>query len=283
MNRLLRQFTNEFNLNLVVGLFLLLSLILYSIVGTIVIDKSRANVGAFAPRLKPNWENLLGTDTQGRDVFAILTHATPKTLMIGLIAGLVGIAIGSVLGIIAGYFRGVADTIIRILTDVFITIPGIAILVVVATNLRIMSVGLIALIVASLAWRFPARSIRSQTLSLRERAYVEIARLNGVGELEIVLKEILPNLLPYIAASFVATVSASILATIGLEALGLGPQNDYTLGMMLYWAKYYGAILRGFWWWWLPPIIVIILIFVSLLFISAGMDQIVNTKLRSQA
>jgi peptide/nickel transport system permease protein len=283
MNRLLRQFTNEFNLNLVVGLFLLLSLILYSIVGTLVIDKSRANVGAFAPRLEPNWENLLGTDTQGRDVFAILTHATPKTLMIGLIAGLVGIIIGSVLGIIAGYFRGAADTIIRILTDVFITIPGIAILVVVATNLRIMSVGLIALIVASLAWRFPARSIRSQTLSLRERAYVEIARLNGVGELEIVLKEILPNLLPYIAASFVATVSASILATIGLEALGLGPQNEYTLGMMLYWAKYYGAILRGFWWWWLPPIIVIILIFVSLLFISAGMDQIVNTKLRSQA
>jgi peptide/nickel transport system permease protein len=80
----------------------------------------------------------------------------------------------------------------------------------------------------------------------------------------------------------VATVSASILATIGLEALGLGPQNEYTLGMMLYWAKYYGAILRGFWWWWLPPIVMIILIFVSLLFISAGMDQIVNTKLRSQ-
>ena len=283
MNRLLRQFTNEFNLNLIVGLLLLFGLILYSVAGTMIVDESRANIGAFTPRLSPNQENFLGTDTQGRDVFAMLAHATPNTLMIGLIAGFVGIFIGSILGILAGYFRGAVDNCIRVLTDVFITIPGIAILVVVATNLRMMSVGLIALIVASLAWRFPARSIRSQALSLRERAYVEVARLNGMGEIEIVIKEVLPNLLPYIAASFVATVSASILATIGLEALGLGPQNEYTLGMMLYWAKYYGAILRGFWWWWLPPIVMIILIFVSLLFISAGMDQIVNTKLRSQA
>ena len=280
---MLRQFTNEFNLNLIVGLLLLFGLILYSVAGTMIVDESRANIGAFTPRLSPNQENFLGTDTQGRDVFAMLAHATPNTLMIGLIAGFVGIFIGSILGILAGYFRGAVDNCIRVLTDVFITIPGIAILVVVATNLRMMSVGLIALIVASLAWRFPARSIRSQALSLRERAYVEVARLNGMGEIEIVIKEVLPNLLPYIAASFVATVSASILATIGLEALGLGPQNEYTLGMMLYWAKYYGAILRGFWWWWLPPIVMIILIFVSLLFISAGMDQIVNTKLRSQA
>ena len=282
MNRMLRQFTNEFNLSLVVGLLLLLLLLLYAFIGTMIVDESRADIGAFLPKLSPNQENILGTDTQGRDVFAMLTHATPNTLMIGLIAGFVGIFIGSILGILAGYYRGAVDACIRVMTDVFITIPGIAILVVVATNLRMMSVGLIALIVASLAWRFPARSIRSQALSLRERAYVEVARLNGMREIEIVIKEVLPNLLPYIAASFVSTVSASILSTIGLEALGLGPQNEYTLGMMLYWAKYYGAILRGFWWWWLPPIVVIVLIFVSLLFISAGMDQIVNTKLRSQ-
>ena len=104
-----------------------------------------------------------------------------------------------------------------------------------------------------------------------------------MSEVEIVFIEVLPNLLPYIAASFVLAVSSSILFTIGLEALGLGPQNEYTLGMMIYWSNYYGAILRGMWWWWFPPIIVIVWIFVSLLFISAGMDQIVNTKLRSQA
>jgi peptide/nickel transport system permease protein len=104
-----------------------------------------------------------------------------------------------------------------------------------------------------------------------------------VGELEIIVKEVLPNLFPYIAATFVATVSWAILATVGLEALGLGPQNELTLGMMLYWAQFYGAILRGFWWWWVPPIVVIVLIFVGLFFTSAGMDQLVNTRLRSVA
>ena len=115
---------------------------------------------------------------------------------------------------------------------------------------------------------------------MRERGYVQVARLNGVGDLELILKEVLPNLLPYIAASFVATVSWAILATIGLEALGLGPQNEYTLGMMIYWAQFYGAILRGFWWWWAPPIVMIVLIFVGLFFTSAGLDQLVNTRLR---
>ncbi|MCC7446435.1 MAG: ABC transporter permease subunit, partial [Anaerolineae bacterium] len=172
------------------------------------------------------------------------------------------------------------DTIIQTITDVSITIPSIAILVVIATSLRSIDVGLMALVVASLSWRFPTRTIRSQTLSLRERAYVQVGRLNGVNGLELVVFEVLPNLLPYIAASFVSTVSQSLLAAIGLEALGLGPQNEYTLGMMLYWAQFYSAILRGMWWWWLPPIVVIVLIFIGLLFTSAGMDQLVNVRLR---
>ena len=281
-NRLLKQFTNEFNSSLVAGLLLLVLLIAYATLGPILINVENANVGAFLPRLSPGSGNLLGTDIHGRDIFTVLTYATPQTLKIGLIAGLIGIGIGTAIGLIAGYFQGMIDTVIKGLVDIFITIPGIAILVVVATNTRNMTVLLISLIVASLAWRFPARAIRSQTLSLKERAYVQIARLNGMKEIEIVFKEVLPNLLPYIAASFVTTVSNSILATIGLEALGLGPQNEHTLGMMIYWAKFYDAVLRGFWWWWMPPIVIIVLIFMSLLFISAGMDQIVNTKLRSK-
>jgi peptide/nickel transport system permease protein len=282
-HRLIRQFSREFNSNLFVGLILFSIIVLYSLLGPVLVKEEYARVGSSPPKLAPCREHVLGTDTQGRDVFAVLTYATPQTLKIGLIAGMIGIGVGTFLGTIAGYFGGMVDAVIRIVTDVFVTIPGIAILIVVATNLRMMTVLLISLVVAGIAWRFPARTIRSQTLSLKERAYVQIARLNGMKEIEIVFKEVLPNLLPYIAASFVITVSASILSTIGLEALGLGPQNEYTLGMMIYWAKFYEAVLRGFWWWWFPPIIVIVLIFVSLLFISAGMDQIVNTKLRSQA
>jgi peptide/nickel transport system permease protein len=151
----------------------------------------------------------------------------------------------------------------------------------VATFIKTMTVGLMALIIASLAWVYPTRAIRAQTLSLRERAYIQVARLNGVGGLELVFREVLPNLLPYIAASFVSAVSHAVIATIGLEALGLGPQNTFTLGMMIYWSQFYGAILRGLWWWWGPPILLILVIFVALLLTSAGLDRIVNTRIRS--
>ncbi len=281
-NRLLQQFAGGQNRSLVVGLVMMVLLVAYGLFGPLLVAEERAQVGSSLPRLAPGEEHFLGTDTQGREIFAVLTHATPQTLKIGLIAGGVGIAVGTLLGILAGYFGGIVDSIIRVLTDVFITIPGMAIMIVIATNTRSMTVVLIAFIVSLLAWRFPTRTIRAQTLSLRERSYVQVARLNGMGEIEIVFREVLPNLLPYIAASFVLAVSSSILMTVGLEALGLGPQNEYTLGMMIYWSNFYGAILRGMWWWWLPPIILIVWIFVSLLFVSAGMDQIVNTKLKSR-
>jgi peptide/nickel transport system permease protein len=268
---------------LALGLLVLLAIFLFSVVGGVVIDSDYAEVGALLPRQAPSGERLLGTDSQGRDVLSVLILSTPQTLMIGLAAGVVGVGIGVILGLLSGFFPGIIDNVIRTFTDVFITIPGIALLVVIATNVRSIDVATMAAIVASLAWRFPARAIRAQTLSLRERGYVQIARLNGVGGLELVIREVLPNLLPYIAASFVSTVSQSILATIGLEALGLGPQNEYTLGMMIYWAQFYGAILRGLWWWWLPPIGVIVLIFVGLLLTSAGLDELVNTRLRRAA
>lgn len=277
-----RRFFPALNPILAFGLSILGLLILMAVVGPLVIDQERAQVGSSMPRQAPSADHWLGTDTQGRDVLATLVLATPQTLRIGLVAGLIGVAIGTILGLLSGFYQGWIDLMIRTFTDVFITIPGIAILVVVATNMRMMNVTLMSLIVASLAWRFPARSIRAQTLSLRERPYLQIARLNGVSGLELVVREVLPNLLPYIAASFVTAVSQAVLATIGLEALGLGPQNEYTLGMMLYWAQFYGAILRGLWWWWMPPIVVIVLIFVGLLFTSAGIDELVNTRLRKR-
>ena len=210
----------------------------------------------------------------------VVILATPNTIKVGLMAGAVGLAIGIVLGLASGYFGGIVDTIVRIASDVVITIPGIAIMVIVAVNVRTMSTEMMALIVASLAWMWPTRAIRAQALTLRERGYVEVAKLNGVGGLELVLKEIFPNLLPYVMAGFVGATSGAILATIGLEALGLGPQHEFTLGMMVYWGRFYGAILRGMWWWWAPPIGLIVLIFIGLLFTSFGLDQIANPRTR---
>jgi peptide/nickel transport system permease protein len=130
---------------------------------------------------------------------------------------------------------------------------------------------------------YPARTIRAQTLSIRERGYVQVAKLNGVEGLELIGRQLIPNLLPFIAASFVATTSQAVLATIGLEALGLGSQNSFTLGMMIYWAQFYGAVLRGLWWWWAPPLLLVVAIFVGLLFTSAGMDRLIDRRLQRRA
>ncbi len=268
---------------LAAGLALLLAMCLFAFVGPLIINVELAEIGASVPRLHPGAEHLLGTDVQGRDVLAALVLATPQTLKIGFFAGVIGLGLGTVLGLLAGYFRGWTDTAIRTLADVIMTIPGIAVLVLVATNVRSMTVTLMALIVAGLAWMYPTRTIRAQALSMRERPFMDIARLNGMGGVELVFAEILPNLLPYIAASFVTAVSSAMLATIGLEALGLGPQNELTLGMMIFWAQYYGAILRNMWWWWVPPVAMMALIFIGLLLSSIGMDRLVNRRLRVES
>jgi peptide/nickel transport system permease protein len=265
------------------GLALLLAICLFAWLGPWFIDVELAQIGAAAARQRPGAQYWLGTDVQGRDILAALVLATPQTLKIGFFAGFIGLGVGTMLGLLAGYFRGWTDTVIRTVADVVMTIPGIAVLVLVATNVRSMTVLLMALIVASLAWMYPTRTIRAQTLSMRERPYVDIARLNSIGGVQLVFTEILPNLLPYIAACLVTAVSSAMLATIGLEALGLGPQNELTLGMMIFWSQYYGAILRNMWWWWLPPVVVMALIFIGLLMTSSGLDRLVNRRIRVES
>jgi peptide/nickel transport system permease protein len=264
-----------------VGLALLLILALLSVAAPLLVDPALSAIGATAARRPPSAAHWLGSDTQGRDVLASLLAATPQTLEIGLLAGLIGLAAGGVLGLLAGWFRGVTDAVIRTACDVMMTIPAIAVLVLVGTAVRTMTVGLMAVVVALLSWMVPARSVRAQVLSLRERPWIDVARLNGQSGLAIVFADLLPNLAPYLAASFVIAVSTAMLATVGLEALGLGPQNQLTLGMMIYWAQYSGAILRGMWWWWVPPVVALTLIFVGLFLVSLGLDRLVNARLRS--
>jgi peptide/nickel transport system permease protein len=269
---------------LAAGLALLLIILLFGPLAALMVDTDGAKVGSALPDQKPSTEYPLGTDTVGREILAVIVVGTPLTLRIGLIAGTIGLGVGTLLGFLAGYFGGWIDTVIKGAADVLLTVPGLLFLVVIATTLRgAVSVNMMALVVASLAWMWPTRTIRAQVLSLRERHFVMVARLSGMNGFEIIVRELMPNLLPYLAASFVSAVGAAILATIGLEALGLGPQNEPTLGMTIYWSLYYTSVLRGLWWWWAPPIVIIIATFVGLFLMSMGLDQIANPKLRRAA
>jgi len=212
-------------------------------------------------------------------MWTLLIYATPNTLKMGLIAGFIGVGLGAALGLIAGQFGGWVDGIIRVISDSLLTVPAIAILVIIAGNIDRMTTFVMALVVASLGWMFTARTVRAQVLTIREKAYVEVARVNGEGPWEILFREVMPNLMPYIVASFVGTVSGSILAVIGLEALGLGALEEMTLGNTIYWSQQSSAVLRGYWWWWAPPIVMIALIFIGLFLTSVGFDRFANPRL----
>jgi peptide/nickel transport system permease protein len=268
---------------LVVGVSILLIIVLFSLLGPLFVNAHDADVGAITPRRPPSLDHLLGSDSQGRDMLTTLVYGTPNTLKMGLIAGIIGVGLGLTLGLIAGNFGGAVDAVIRIVADSLLTVPAIAILVIIAGNVDRMTTWVMALVVASLSWMFTTRTIRAQVLTIRERSYVEVARVNGQGPFDVLFREIMPNLLPFVVASFVGTVGSAILAIIGLEALGLGALEETTLGNTIYWSQQSAAVLRGYWWWWGPPIVVIAAIFLGLFLTSVGFDRFANPRLARRA
>jgi peptide/nickel transport system permease protein len=269
------------NLSLVVGIVLLSALGLFVIVGHLVVDTSKSRPLSAPAVQAPSIAHPFGTDRQGRDLFATMVAGTPLTLRIGFIAGLLGVGIGAILGFVSAYYRGRLDAVIRGVVDIGLTVPGLLVLILIAVSLRRgLTVNQMAIIVASLAWLNPARTIRAQVLSLRERGYVEVARLSGMSGPEIIVKELMPNLLPYLAATLVNSVSSAILASVGLEVLGLGPIDSPTLGMTLYWVNFNAALINGWWWWWTAPITIILVVFLGLFFLTVGLDEVANPRLR---
>ena len=272
------------NPSLGIGTVLLLALLLFVVIGHLTVDTIQYRPLSTRPLQPPSRELPFGSDKQGRNLYAVMVMGTPLTLRIGLLAGVIGVTLGAALAFIAGYYGGWADNVIRVVVDVGLTIPGLLILIIIGMRVRGgLTVDQMALVVGLLAWLYPARTIRSQVLTIRERSYVQIARLSGMSNPEVIVKELLPNLLPYLGASLVGSVSAAILASIGLEVLGLGPFEAPTLGMTIYWVIYNAAIINGWWWWWVPPILIIAVLFIGLFLVAVGLDEIANPRVRSRA
>ena len=266
-----------------VGIFMLVALLLFVVIGHLTVDTSQYRPLSVRPLQPPSRELPFGSDKQGRNLYAVMVLGTPLTLRIGLLAGVIGLTIGTILAFISGYYGGFIDSIIRLVVDVGLTIPGLLVLIIIAMRVRGgLTVDQMALVVGLLAWLYPTRTIRSQVLTMKQRGYVQIARLSGMSNPEVIVKELLPNLLPYLGASLVGSVSAAILASIGLEVLGLGPFESPTLGMTIYWVNYNAAIINGWWWWWVPPILVIAILFIGLFNIAVGMDEVANPRVRDR-
>lgn len=270
------------NLPLTAGIVLLILLIGFSVIGSMVYNVDLAEPLSVRPNQPPGPGLLFGSDAQGRDLMAAIILGSIETLRLGLAVGAISVGIGAILGFSAGYLGRRVDAMISGSVDVALAIPPILLLVVYASaspgglNTTEMIIAL-----AALAWAKAVRQIRSQVLVMREAAFVRTAQISGSTKLEIMFLEMLPNLLPYLAASFVLAASTGILASIGIEALGLGAQDDTTLGLIIFWMMYSSAFVRGMWWWIVIPIGFLAAIFVALYLISIGLDRFSNPASKS--
>ena len=270
---------HKLRLSLMVGLVLIVSPIVGSIVGRVFVDRQAVTIFAYEQLLRPSSAHLLGTDGQGRDVLASLVYGLLPTFEIGLVAAAVGVIVGTVLGVVSGYQGGAVDSVIRGFTDVLLCIPSFAVLVVAAALWGSLQVSTLGLMIALLSWPLAARAVRAQILSLREGGFVVMSRLSNRSGAAIMFLEILPNMLPFVMATFVGLVSGSLLTAVGLQLIGLGPIGVTTLGSTLQSALSYGALSQGLWWWWAPPAILLVLLFLGLFMVSLSVDRISNRRL----
>lgn len=233
------------------------------------------------PPMLTSLDYILGITTNGRSVFWALVNAIVNSLTIALVTTLVASHIGLFVGMIAGIKGGWVDRVLMFLTDTFVTIPGFVLLYVLAMALKpIITMPLLGLMISITSWPWPARQVRAIVLSLRDRDFITVARLSGMGTWKIVWSEIFPHLLGWHLVNATNTVLYAIGSEAGLAVLGLSILQEDTLGTMIYWCLHYGAVYRGIWWWFVPPIVVLILLFISLYLISVGLQEYFNPRLR---
>jgi peptide/nickel transport system permease protein len=270
------------NKGMAIGIFILLLLVIFTIHGTLTADLKDAYPLSVKSKQPPSWDFPLGTDFFGRDLYVAMVVGLRQTAIIGLLAGALGTLLGVILGFISAYFGGWLDTGIKGICQILIPIPALLIQVIIAGSLdkRDVTIYTMAFVVVLLSWMGTTLVIRSQVLTMKERQFVAVAKLSGMGDVGIIFKEILPNLLPFIAAQFVNMCFYAVFASFFLAVLGLGPLREPLLGNTIWAAQGQSAFFNGWWWWPLAPAGALVLILGSLALINMGMDELANPRVR---
>jgi peptide/nickel transport system permease protein len=233
--------------------------------------------------LKPSAEYLLGTDSNGQDVFWQATFAVRNSLIISLISAFVSRLIAIFVGMVAGYKGGAIDRVLMFLGDSLLVIPLFLIFVMIAMMVRQhMNLVVLGLMLAVFGWAWDARLIRSMILSLREREFTMTAILSGTGTIKLVLKEYIPFTMPLIFSTLINNIAFAIGLEITLALLGLVNLSIPTLGTMLNWAYFSHAILLGRWWWILTPVTLSLFMFIALYWLSVSISEYLDPRTRIQ-
>ncbi|ABY95562.1 peptide/nickel transport system permease protein [Thermoanaerobacter thermohydrosulfuricus] len=265
-----------------IGLTILLFFLILAIIGPYISYYKDPLEYVSMSNLPPSRENWLGTTTFGQDVFTQFVYGLRSTFFIGLFGGGLATIIGLLIGFIAGYKGGLLDDLLMMLTNILIVIPTLALLIIIAAYLPYRGIGIQSVIIGLTAWPWTARAIRAQTLSLKSREFVNLAKITALRPLKIVLEEIAPNMMSYVVMVFILQFAGAILAAVGLDFIGLGPTRGISLGLMMQYSVLWNAIQLGMWWWFVPPGLAITMIVSSLYFLNIGLDEIFNPRLREE-
>ncbi len=233
--------------------------------------------------VKPSADHLLGTDSNGQDIFWQATFAVRNSLIISLISGVVSRVIAILVGMVAGYKGGTIDRVLMFLGDSLLVIPLFLIIIMIAMLVRQhMNLVVLGLMLSLFGWAWDARLIRSMVLSLREREFTMTALLSGTGTIKLVLREYMPFTMPLIFSTLINNMSWAIGLEITLAILGLVNLNIPTLGTMLNWAIFYQSILLGRWWWILTPVVLSLFMFIALYWTSVSISEYLDPRTRVQ-
>lgn len=228
----------------------------------------------------PSFKHLLGTTHIGQDVFAQVVYGTRGVLIVGFLATIMATVVAIAIGVTAGYLRGWKSESLSALSNVFLVIPALPLMIIVASQFEDPPLWLIAGVLGLTGWAWGARVLRAQTMSLRNRDFIQAARANGEPLHRIILVEMLPNLMAIIASSFVGTMTAAVLGLTTLAFVGVIPVSNLNWGTILFWAQQNNAF-PDYWWWYVPAGLCIALLGTALSLINFGIDEYVNPRLRS--
>ncbi|KQY77181.1 ABC transporter permease [Microbacterium sp. Root1433D1] len=263
----------------IVGAIIVIAIVLFAIIAPMFSQDPRSTAN---PALQPpSAEHWLGTTKLGNDMFAQLAIGAQGSLLIGVTAGAIAIVLSLLFGVLAGYLGGWREDGLALLTNVMIVIPGLPLVMVIASFVPQRSWQLVAFVLGITSWAGAAYVLRLQTRSLRTRDYVYAAKVAGERSFRVILVEIMPNLLPLLAAQFLFAIIFAILGEAGLSYLGLGPNSSITWGSILNDAQSGQALGRGAWWWFVPPGLMIALLGAGLSLINFAIDEVINPKLRN--
>lgn len=262
-----------------IGFLVFIAIVLICLIGPFFTPANPTNV---PNRLQPpSWQHWLGTDDMGRDVMIDVINGGRSVLIVGFLAAIISTVIAVFFGSLAAYVGGRTDAVIVTATDIVLTVPSIILLAVIAAFYSVGSDWGLAILIGALGWPGLLRAVRSQAFSLKEREFIEAARLLDLGTSRVVIKEIIPNMSSYILMNFVLGAINAIYALVGLYLLGLAPLTSNNWGVTMHWAQKAGAhFSESSVWWVMGPVLAISLLQLSLVTMSRSFEEILNPRLR---